>query len=81
MMFYNIAMALAYLFILMVTHMAFNNGRAICIWTCKIVAATYIWFVLWVITQMQHLPEWQMAFQDSIKYVMNSTAFKYNNEL
>jgi len=75
-MFYNIAMVLSFVFIFMLTHTAFNNGRMICLWTCKLITATYIWFLIWVITQLNNLPEWQKELQTSVQNVMNGTAFK-----
>ena len=75
-MFYNIAMALSFIFIFMLTHTAFNNGRIICLWACKLIVTTYIWFLIWVITQLNNLPEWQKELQTSVQYVMNGTAFK-----
>lgn len=75
-MYYNIAMALSFVFIFMLTHTAFNNGRMICLWTCKLLVATYIWFLIWVITQINNIEEWQQELQTSVQYVMNGTAFK-----
>jgi len=75
-MFYDIAMVLSFVFIFLLTHAAFNNGRLICLWTCKLIVAIYIWFLLWIMTQINNLPEWQKELQTSIQYVMNGTAFK-----
>ena len=48
----------------------------ICLWTCKLLVATYIWFLIWVITQINNIEEWQQELQTSVQYVMNGTAFK-----
>ena len=63
---YDVLMMLAFVFIFLVTHVAFNNIRQIFLWSCKLITATYVWSLLWIATQLQHLPEWKMALTDSV---------------
>lgn len=76
-MYYEVSMALAFLLIFLITHVAFNNGRLLCVWMCKLILTTYIWFVLWVLTQMHQLPEWQRVVEDSWKSMANGTLFQH----
>jgi len=73
---YNIAMLLVFVLILMLTHIVFKNGRMLCLWSCKLIVATYIWALVWIITQLDRLPEWNIAFKESIEHVTNGTLFR-----
>mgnify|MGYP006188971133 CR=1 FL=1 len=75
-MYESIALALIWILIFLLTHIAFNNIKQLCLWTCKIVTTTYIWVVIWIITQIHQLPEWEMNLQDSIQNVLNGSAFQ-----
>ena len=66
MMEYEIAMALAFIVIFIITHYIFKNITEIFLWTCKIITATYLWVLLWVLTQLHRLAEWQEAFSSSV---------------
>lgn len=63
---YEIAMGLAFIVIFIFTHYIFKNIKDIFLWTCKIVTAVYLWLLLWILTQLHRLPEWQVNFKDSI---------------
>jgi membrane protein YdbS with pleckstrin-like domain len=63
---YEIAMALAFIVIFIITHYIFKNITEIFLWACKIITATYLWVLLWVLTQLHRLPEWQEAFSSSV---------------
>jgi len=75
-MYESIALALIWILIFLLTHIAFNNIKQLCLWTCKIVTTTYIWAVIWIITQIHRLPEWEINLQDSIQNVLNGSAFR-----
>ena len=35
------------------------------LWSCKLITAAYIWLIIWIATQIHHLPEWQASFSTS----------------
>ncbi len=43
----------------------FKNIKDIMLWSCKFITAAYIWLLIWITTQIQHLPEWQTSFSTS----------------
>jgi len=64
-MLYELAMFLIFIVIFIVVHYIFKNIKDIMLWSCKFITAGYIWFLLWIVTQIQHLPEWQASFSTS----------------
>jgi len=40
---------------------------------CKLITTTYIWGVVWVMTQLHRLPEWQQELSDSVWTLVNMT--------
>jgi len=75
-MYESIALMLTWFLLFMVTHVAFQNMRQICLVTCKIITATYLWIVIWIATQIHRLPEWEIALKDSVTNIMNGTLFR-----
>jgi hypothetical protein len=73
MMLYEIAMTLAFITIFIVTHYVFKNIKDIFFWTCKLLTTVYLWLLLWIVTQLHRLPEWQSAFTDSVWTLVNMT--------
>jgi len=65
-MMFEILMTLAFVAIFIVVHLVFKNIHDIFIWSCKIITATYLWAILWIITQLHKLPEWQLALTASM---------------
>jgi len=70
---HNCAFVLAFLVIFIAVHVLFQNLRQILLQSCKIVIATYIWAVLWVIVQINQLPEWQNQLRESVSNLVNMT--------
>jgi len=75
MMEYEIAMALAFIVILIITHYVFENISEIFFVACKIITAIYLWVMLWIMTQLHRLPEWQDAFSESVSNLVNLVNF------
>ncbi len=65
-MMFEILMTLAFIAIFITVHLIFKNITDIFIWSCKIITATYLWAILWIITQLHRLPEWQVALSTSV---------------
>jgi len=72
-MLFEIAMCLAFVVIFIMTHYIFKNLKDILLWTCKLVTSLYLWSLLWILTQLHRLPEWQTAFTDSVWTLVNMT--------
>lgn len=70
---YEVIMMLAFVFIFLIVHVACKNIRQICILSCKIITTIYLWFLVWVTTQLEHLPEWKISFSDSVWTLVNMT--------
>lgn len=70
---YETLMMLAFVFIFLVTHAAFNNIRQVFLWTCKMITTVYVWSLLWIATQLHNLPEWKTALGDSVWTLVNMT--------
>lgn len=70
---YEVSMMLAFVFIFLTVHIAFKNIRQICLLSCKIITSIYLWFLVWVVTQLEHLPEWKISFSDSVWTLVNMT--------
>lgn len=75
-MYESIALLLTWLLLFMVTHVAFQNIRQICLISCKIITTTYLWLVIWIATQIHRLPEWEISLRDSVANIMNGTLFR-----
>jgi len=71
---YDIAMLLAGIVIFIVIHYTFKNIRDVCFWSCKILTTLYLWSLLWIATQLHHMPEWKASFTDSIWTLVNMTS-------
>lgn len=74
-MYESIALILTWFLLFMVTHVAAQNMRQICLVTCKIITTTYLWLVIWIVTQLHRLPEWEIALKDSVAHIINGTLF------
>jgi len=72
----TIALALVWVLLFLVIHIAFKNIRQLCVWSCKIITTTYLWFVVWVATQLHHLPEWELSFKESVANIVNGSLFR-----
>lgn len=70
---FDILMTLAFIVIFIITHIAFKNIKDICIWSCKLITTMYLWCILWVVTQLHHLPDWKAQFTDSVWTLVNMT--------
>ena len=64
-MLYEITMFLIFIVIFILTHYIFKNIKDIMLWSCKFITAAYLWLLVWIITQIQHLPEWQASLSTS----------------
>lgn len=64
-MLYELTMFLIFIVILIITHYVFKNIKDIMLWSCKLITAAYIWLIIWIATQIHHLPEWQASFSTS----------------
>lgn len=74
-MLYEIAMVLAFLVLLIITHYIFENITEIFFVACKVMTATYLWVLLWIMTQLHRLPEWQDAFSESLSNLVHLVNF------
>jgi len=74
-MLYEIAMALAFIVLLIITHYIFENITEIVFVACKVMTAAYLWVLLWIMTQLHRLPEWQNAFSESISNLVDLANF------
>lgn len=63
----EILMFLSFITIFIIVHLLFKNIRQVFLWSCKIITTCYIWGVLWIVTQLHQLPEWKLAFEDSVQ--------------
>jgi hypothetical protein len=70
---YDITMILLFITIFIITHIVFKNIREISIWSCKLITTCLFWSIIWVATQLHHLPEWKNDFKDSLWQLMNMT--------
>jgi hypothetical protein len=70
---HNVALVLGFVVIFISVHLLFNNIRQISLVTCKLITTSYIWGVLWVLFQLQHLPEWQHDLSESVWTLVNMT--------
>lgn len=70
---FEVLMTLAFIVIFILTHIAFKNIKDICIWSCKLITTTYLWGILWVVTQLHRLPDWKTQFSDSVWTLVNAT--------
>jgi len=75
-MYETIALILTWILLFMLTHIAFKNIKQICLVSCKIMTATYLWMVIWIATQIHRLPEWEISLKDSVQNIMNGTLFR-----
>lgn len=73
---YTVMMTLAFVAIFIAVHLAFQNIRQICLVTCKVVTALYMWICLWIVTQLHALPEWKEALSESVWELYNITSEK-----
>ena len=69
----NFAFALAFIVIGIGVHVVFQNIRQIFLHFCKFVVTAYIWGVLWVLVQINQLPEWQHQLSESVSLLVNMT--------
>ena len=74
-MLFEIAMFLAFITIFIIVHYVFKNIKDIMLWSCKLITAGYIWSILWILTQLHRLPEWQEAFTDSVYNIADLVNF------
>ena len=75
-MYETIALILTWILLFMLTHIAFKNIKQICLVSCKIMTATYLWMVIWIATQIHRLPEWEISLKDSVQNIMNGALFR-----
>jgi len=74
-MYETISLALVWILIFVLIHIAFKNIKQLCILSCKIITTTYLWFVVWVATQLHRLPEWELSFKESVTNIINGSLF------
>ena len=73
-MFLNeILFTLLFITIFIIVHYVFKNIKDICLWSCKFLTTVYLWSLVWIVTQLHRLPEWQASFSDSVWKVVNMT--------
>lgn len=72
----SIALALVWVLLFLIIHIAFKNIRQLCIWSCKILTTTYLWLVIWIATQVHRLPEWEISLKDSVANIINGSLFR-----
>ena len=70
---YEIMMFLTAVAIFCVVHIIFKNIRDIFIWSCKIITTVFLWSLVWVATQLHHLPDWKTQFTESVWQLVNMT--------
>jgi hypothetical protein len=70
---HNLALFLGFIVIFIFVHIVFKNIRQLLLVGCKLITTTYIWGVVWVMTQLHLLPEWQQELSDSVWTLVNMT--------
>jgi len=80
-MMFEILMSLAFVAIFIIVHLVFKNIRDIFVWSCKIITASYLWCILWIITQLHRLPEWKMDLSNSVTDLYHNLTAFVNNDL
>lgn len=72
-MLHEILFALLFVTIFIIVHYIFKNLRDILLWSCKIITTVYLWSLVWIITQLHRLPEWQENLTTSVWKLVNMT--------
>ena len=70
---HNIALFMGFVVTFIFVHIVFKNIRQLLLIGCKLITTTYIWGVIWIMTQLHRLPEWQQELADSVWTLVNMT--------
>jgi predicted tellurium resistance membrane protein TerC len=78
----TLMMALAFVVIFIGVHIAFQNVRQICLMSCKLLTAIYLWGCLWIVLNLDALPVWKLSLTESLTEsvwtLYNITTEKYS---
>ena len=70
---YEVTMMLVFVAVFCAVHLVFKNIKQIFLWSCKLFTTTILWSLIWVATQIHHLPQWKEELSDSIWTLVNLT--------